>query len=250
MNRVQYFGCIVGLTDGLLAKHVQRLFPITVFLLVQPAIAAQTVDQQYVAPADSIYTLPFGFEGDVGSVHRVQTATVGMAGTLSQVDIQYQPALGDPVFTGFNVYATAAGGLPTHTLLGMGSLVREEGGWASFTTSVRVALGDIIAFEPTYVFSVAKPFGTSGWLYEHGVYNPYPGGASYDASNDGAYFISGIDLGFRTYVTADAVPGSPVPEPAGWALFIGGFGVVGSTMRRRKSNADLVTIDQARARPI
>lgn len=33
-------------------------------------------------------------------------------------------------------------------------------------------------------------------------------------------------------LTGSAVPGA-VPEPATWALFIGGFGVIGATMRRR-----------------
>lgn len=34
--------------------------------------------------------------------------------------------------------------------------------------------------------------------------------------------------------TARATPGA-VPEPAGWALMIGGFGIVGGTMRRRRA---------------
>jgi hypothetical protein len=39
--------------------------------------------------------------------------------------------------------------------------------------------------------------------------------------------FAGITLGSQT-------PGGTVPEPATWAMMIGGFGMVGGAMRRRR----------------
>lgn len=41
--------------------------------------------------------------------------------------------------------------------------------------------------------------------------------------------------GIYTLTVAPAASPSPAPEPASWAMMIGGFGVVGATMRRRKA---------------
>jgi hypothetical protein len=51
-------------------------------------------------------------------------------------------------------------------------------------------------------------------------------------STDGAFGIDNLTIG-----TAGV---APVPEPASWALMIGGFGLIGSTMRRRSVRAALV----------
>jgi hypothetical protein len=40
-----------------------------------------------------------------------------------------------------------------------------------------------------------------------------------------------LNIGSVTYVIADA---SDAPEPATWAMFIGGFGLIGAAMRRRQ----------------
>lgn len=51
-----------------------------------------------------------------------------------------------------------------------------------------------------------------------------------------------IDKQFQYYNDSTAVNFSltAVPEPAAWALMIGGFGLVGGTMRRRRAAGDLV----------
>lgn len=51
------------------------------------------------------------------------------------------------------------------------------------------------------------------------------------AFSDGATIGTGI-----SYLTA--APG-PVPEPASWALMVGGFGLLGSMMRRRTTSANI-----------
>lgn len=45
----------------------------------------------------------------------------------------------------------------------------------------------------------------------------------------------GIQIGI-----GDVVPQAGVPEPASWALMIGGFGLAGAAMRRRRSRATVV----------
>ncbi len=43
-------------------------------------------------------------------------------------------------------------------------------------------------------------------------------------------------LGVADNFTFDGVAGAPVPEPAAWALLIGGFGMAGAAVRRRRSS--------------
>ena len=45
---------------------------------------------------------------------------------------------------------------------------------------------------------------------------------------------NGLNFDSGTIVTLDINGGSAVPEPASWAMMIGGFGLVGAAMRRRK----------------
>lgn len=51
------------------------------------------------------------------------------------------------------------------------------------------------------------------------------------------YFNSGYSHGLRGYLTVQDPVGSPVPEPAAWALMIAGFGLAGAALRRRREIA-------------
>jgi hypothetical protein len=42
-------------------------------------------------------------------------------------------------------------------------------------------------------------------------------------------------IGFDDITLGSATAGGGVPEPASWALMIGGFGLAGATLRRRRS---------------
>lgn len=55
--------------------------------------------------------------------------------------------------------------------------------------------------------------------------------------NPGSYvvMISGHSFGDAQYGGNTSFRTSAVPEPASWALFIGGFGLIGTAMRRRKT---------------
>lgn len=48
-----------------------------------------------------------------------------------------------------------------------------------------------------------------------------------------------------TSVAIDYASASPTPEPASWAMMIGGFGLVGGAMRRRRKNSLHFSMDQS-----
>ena len=63
-------------------------------------------------------------------------------------------------------------------------------------------------------------------------YNDYAGGqANFGSSVYGIGQALNGDLGFRSFVDVQA---GAVPEPASWALMIGGFALAGGALRRRK----------------
>ena len=55
--------------------------------------------------------------------------------------------------------------------------------------------------------------------------------SAFDNSDFGAYRLEITGPGSLSLIN----PGSTVPEPASWAMLISGFGLIGATMRRRRS---------------
>lgn len=84
-----------------------------------------------------------------------------------------------------------------------------------------------------------KAFDTSGRLLEALSFAVETGRAPgfygfRRSTNDiGRIELSGFNIGVRSISTS--VPADAVPEPATWALMIGGFGAVGAAARRRRS---------------
>lgn len=59
--------------------------------------------------------------------------------------------------------------------------------------------------------------------------------ASWTVRDRDQNLIAGEQAGaFATLTAVERLAGAPVPEPATWALFIGGFGMIGVTMRRQR----------------
>lgn len=86
--------------------------------------------------------------------------------------------------------------------------------WGSYgPTDADGNIGWAFAFR-TYTF----------WQFEDGV---FPAAI---VPNDGT---PDADMNIWAYYTGDVQPG--VPEPAAWALMIGGFGLVGASLRRRRA---------------
>jgi hypothetical protein len=68
-------------------------------------------------------------------------------------------------------------------------------------------------------------------------YNVDGHGASYDANGSTSIksvILQGYNTGTSYDIHWDNLQGS-VPEPASWAMMLGGFGLVGGAMRRRKA---------------
>lgn len=58
--------------------------------------------------------------------------------------------------------------------------------------------------------------------------------AFFNQSNNGMYRVNTFSPGSSSYVTATSSPAAgAVPEPATWAMMVGGFGLVGAGLRRR-----------------
>jgi hypothetical protein len=56
-------------------------------------------------------------------------------------------------------------------------------------------------------------------------------------SEDGSGLVYRLAAGPTVQTSITTVANSPVPEPASWAMFIGGFGLIGGAMRRRRRTA-------------
>lgn len=104
------------------------------------------------------------------------------------------------------------------------------------TTPVTLSALNPPGFTTDNVFFASDPhFSNSGLGLQ------YAGGwANLWGNGPGAaysfYTFDGTNYGAQTNGTLE-VTGSAVPEPAGWALLVGGFGLVGVMSRRRKTVA-------------
>ena len=226
-----------------------------------PASAAVVLDQdaliqpaglgvQIVTPARRLIA------GQLRDFAYVQTATAGLTGTLSNIELQgyrnfTQPADtlrltlidGDYVAGARTVVgsldlnaANAPGFEPVRNLQTL--LNFDTSGFAYQVTagqkfSIKI---ELIPFNQTGSFNfitannfgqVQQPDGTFRSVTEGANYN---GGGVYQlALNTGAPLALSHDIGFRSFVD---VAGA-VPEPSTWAMLIVGFGFVGASVRRR-----------------
>jgi len=104
--------------------------------------------------------------------------------------------------------------------------------------STRFSTQDPIAWQGTDSLNWTLKAG-SYWVVFKGTLGPdtyMPGGAA----NPLVAYKGGTDGDWRTLreqtlgVQIDGVTGSAVPEPASWALLIGGFGLAGGAIRTRR----------------
>ena len=113
----------------------------------------------------------------------------------------------------------------------------------TFTESLGSISGSTIDFATAL-------FGDTVISVHVGAANGQPNGVGYDGTAfyrfDAGNLPSGLNtIGFnvaglsnaRLYYTGTALPG--VPEPATWAMMIGGIGVSGGALRRRKANVSV-----------
>ena len=176
------------------------------------ARAAVVLDQQYLVTDGSYdaFTDGSGFQ-------RAETFTVGVAGTLSEIDIFL---VATATFTGFNILSTSAG-VPT-TVLTTGALLSSSSTEAAFTVSLPVTVGEVLAIEPV----------TSGQQLAWRAIssNTYAGGGDFYLNPPfgvNNFTSSGTGEDFQTFVTTPAA----APEPA--SLLLLGPALVGMAALRR-----------------
>lgn len=96
------------------------------------------------------------------------------------------------------------------------------GGGFTFTPYTIESGPDGDSNEPDFDFTL-DVFGPSALGGEPGAYHILPG--VYDTDD-------GVGDYFR--VTIAQIDSGPVPEPASWAMMLGGFGLIGAALRQRK----------------
>jgi hypothetical protein len=136
--------------------------------------AATVLDQSFTITDGTNVTFSGGASAGFRSA---ETFTVGIAGTLSHVNI-FTSGLADGVdiFTGFNILS-ATGGVPTTSVVGTGTFQSQHSGIASFTTSLAVTVGEVLAIEPTILPGSTAIF--QGWRVDTGTTPPYARGADF-----------------------------------------------------------------------
>jgi len=190
---------------------------------VPHARATTLIDQEYVLTNGGFEA----FSSAAASWRRAQTFTVGITGTLSEIDVFYG---GTGTFSGVNILATVAG-VPAG-LAGTGTVLSQNSGMAAFSVNLPVTIGEVLAIEP--IVSSGFP----SWVANtHGI---YAGGSD--------YFLNAA-IGFPNF-TATCAPPTPecvqnnfrtfvdlpiaTPLPTALPLFAAGLGMLGLLARRRR----------------
>jgi hypothetical protein len=181
----------------------------------------------------------FGTSSDSSTTfRRAQTFTVGVTGTLIEVDV----ASFSSSAVGFLNLLSTSGGVPSTILqsTSIQSLVSDNG-FLDFSVSLGVTAGEVLAFEYVDHSSGATLDGTSPGQYSGGQDYFLNTNANVNSFTSTGAFEGGapLDEGFRTFVD-DGV--SAVPEPSTWAMMLLGFGGFGFMAYRRKSKPALMTV--------
>jgi hypothetical protein len=192
------------------------------------ATASAVLDQSYLA-LDNVGI--FGSSQNDPSFRRAQTFTVGLTGTLTEIDVAVSSAHRGTSAT-LNLLATS-GGTPTSILLTSPTVNTAPlvGDFMVFLFSQAVTAGEVLAFElvSSAAFQIEMPGSSPG---------TYSGGSDYFLNTVVNNFTAdNLDAGFQTFVDTNI---SAVPEPSTWAMMILGFAGIGFMTYRRKSKPALM----------
>jgi hypothetical protein len=198
------------------------------------------------ASAQAITNVPFGTDGNVGSVGRPDTQTYGQVftaqstGILTSFTLYLNGTIGN-LFGGvgtWNGTASFGTGFGSPTNLFQSATQASVAGANTFNPNIQVVAGQrYVAYLS--VFGVPGAIGqTSMQLATNdnvaGIdYFVYQNSA--DPRGDATWNYNSLDRGDALF-TAQITPGAigAVPEPATWAMMIGGFGIAGVALRRRR----------------
>jgi hypothetical protein len=211
-------------------------------LFVHGSSNAATIDQSVLAVDQG-----FGLAGSLmtagPTIWRLgaQSVTAGLAGRLTQIDLQLQPGNGT-LGLNFSLYDGVIN-YPGATLLGSLVIPRSSVGQGSdgLTTVDVSAYNYMVTPGQSFSFlisAVSPPSGSNSYSWILGACQnagctsfselDYAGGIhQFRFTNLPTWNIRN-ERGFRTWVDESAVP-----EPQSWTLLIAGFGLTGTAMRRR-----------------
>ncbi len=217
---------------------IRKLFAVACLLIATlwsgPTWAGVMLDQSHDAVAA-------GRPSNVSvsrTTRSAQTFTVGLAGLLSQVDLQIVARVPSE---DLNVSVHSTNGNSIGTILGTviidSSLVPEVSA-STYGNFVSVDLSGLgIVVTPGEVLAVGLSYptsGTGGYSWWNNFTPGYQGGDMYQATQVAGWAynrFAGFDAGFRTYVDTGAA--GTVPEPCSFAIFAL-TGVAPVLSRRRK----------------
>jgi hypothetical protein len=208
--------------------------------LICPAAAQATIvqDQSYLVSNGVTFS---STTTDITSFRRAQTFTVGVTGTLVEIDLSIDPISISPFSTGsLNLLSTSAG-VPTAILQTSPTVTNTlVGGFLDFTFSLNVIAGEVLAFE---LVTTRNPSLASPLFMKGSSPGGYAGGSDFFLNTDFTPPINNFtpttgDANFRTFVDG---PVSPVPEPSTWAMMILGFAGIGFTALRKRKNGLALT---------
>ncbi len=96
------------------------------------------------------------------------------------------------------------------------------------TTDVQLRVGQAAGFEATLL-------GTALY-YDAYSYSRGHGSAGFDALGTAHSYVSLMTPGTTITAGSGALYAAPaVPEPSSWAMLVGGFGIIGASLRRRRT---------------
>ncbi len=191
------------------------------------AMAAPAAAQSFTSTFENVVGGP-----GAGAYSLVTTADGWTAGSGMFIELQNNVA-GAPAPTGGNVFVE----LDSNANSSMSRVINDAGTYSlsflysprpnvgSGSNGIEVLLNNVLLNPPGTV--TGGPFGATSW----------------STISTGAFDVTaGSILTFRAVGTSDSLGGyvdnitlSAVPEPATWAMMIGGFGIVGGTLRRRRA---------------
>ncbi len=206
-------------------------------LAATPAAAAVELDQASVPETGPYTWQSYGVFLRDGTRAFEQTFTVGKAGRLTRIEMAIfdNPALsydGDIILELFTSPVNFSLGFPT-------PLATQTIPMAGRPESYNISLSQLTVFDVSSfnirvnvgdVLAVSARGAAGGSILS--ATTPYAGGTRYVSdfwSSPSSLLATDLDMAFRTYVD------TAVPEPATWALMIGGFGIAGAALRRRKA---------------
>lgn len=232
-----------------------------------PAFATVELDQSalVVAGANSSGSISVGFGTfrdapppipSPAYTYLVQSATAGKTGYLDHLDVQLtrmlstlSPRQGSVVLSLYDGdFAAGTGSLVTESSISVDTLPSFGGiptDYALFDlrdAGFFVTSGQVFSFRVEFLSTAEVTQTISGVIGNVEIvtdpawgvvpkFNDYARGEARSGNSvEGILGVLDGDLGFRSFVDVTA---PAVPEPASWALMVGGFAAVGGAMRRR-----------------